>query len=130
MEIGLLGVTGIAGRAPVARLADIRRDVVIGSRSEYRAMESYDTILEKWSERSLSIRLADNACTANPEVVIIATPWDAAVATARLVAVYLYRKVVTFMSNATAIEAFTAVLLQPNNWYRTRVAVCLTGIDD
>ena len=34
------------------------------------------------------------------------------------------------LSNATAIEAFTAVLLQLNDRYRTRVAVRLTGIDD
>lgn len=33
------------------------------------------------------------------------------------------------LSNATAIEAFTAVLLQLNVRYRTRVAPQLTGID-
>ena len=32
------------------------------------------------------------------------------------------------LSNATAIEAFTAVLLQPNVRYQTRVAPKLTGI--
>jgi predicted dinucleotide-binding enzyme len=34
------------------------------------------------------------------------------------------------LSNATAIEAFTAVLLQLNVRYRTRVALKLIGIDD
>jgi NADPH-dependent F420 reductase len=34
------------------------------------------------------------------------------------------------LSNATAIEAFTAVLLQLNVRYRTRVAPKLTGISD
>ena len=34
------------------------------------------------------------------------------------------------LSNATAIEAFTAVLLQLNTRYGTRVAVRFTGIDD
>ena len=34
------------------------------------------------------------------------------------------------LSNATAIEAFTAVLLQLNVRYRTRVAPKLTGIRD
>ncbi|MDH3705143.1 MAG: NADPH-dependent F420 reductase, partial [Acidimicrobiia bacterium] len=33
------------------------------------------------------------------------------------------------LSNATAIEAFTAVLLQLNERYHTRVAVSFTGID-
>ena len=34
------------------------------------------------------------------------------------------------LSNATAIEAFTAVLLQLNVRYKTRVALKLIGIDD
>ena len=34
------------------------------------------------------------------------------------------------LSNATAIEAFTAVLLELNVRYKTRVAVKLTGIED
>ena len=218
MEIGLLGATGPAGRALAARLAGVGHDVVIGSRSKYRAMEVRDTILEKWSDRTLSIRSADNAGAADAEVVVIATPWDAAAATARSVADHLHRKVVICMSNAIAqvagefqplvpprgsvsasvqaevpdayvaaalhhvpatelgnldhevasdvlvcsdhqratetvsaiiaeipgarpldagglsnamaIEAFTAVLLQLNSRYRTRVAVRLTGIDD
>ena len=34
-----------------------------------------------------------------------------------------------YLSNAAAIEAFTAVLLQLNVRYRTRAAVRFTGID-
>ena len=37
---------------------------------------------------------------------------------------------VTIGSNATAIEAFTAVLLQLNVRYETRVSLQLAGIDD
>ncbi len=218
MEIGLLGATGPAGQALAARLAGVGHDVVVGSRSKYRAMEVRDAILDKWPDRSLSIRSADNSGAADAEVVVIATPWDAAAATARSVADHLHRKVVICMSNAIAqvagefqplvpprgsvsaivqaevpdayvaaalhhvaatelgnldtalasdvlvcsdhqratetaseiiakipgarpldagglsnamaIEAFTAVLLQLNSRYRTRVAVRLTGIDD
>ena len=218
MEIGLLGATGPAGHALATRLAGVGHDVVIGSRSKYRAMEVRDTILDKWPDRSLSIRSADNAGAADAGVVVIATPWDAAAATARSVADHLHRKVVICMSNAIAqvagefqplvpprgsvsasvqaevpdayvaaalhhvpatelgdldhevasdvlvcsdhqratetvseiiakipgarpldagglsnamaIEAFTAVLLQLNSRYRTRVALRLTGIDD
>lgn len=218
MEIGLLGATGPAGRALAARLAEVGHDVVIGSRSKYRAMEARDTILDKWPDRSLSIRSDDNAGAADAEVVVIATPWDAAAATARSVVDHLHCKVVICMSNAIAqvagefqplvpprgsvsasvqaevpdayvaaalhhvpatelgdldhevasdvlvcsdhqratetvseiiakipgarpldagglsnamaIEAFTAVLLQLNSRYRTRVALRLTGIDD
>ena len=218
MEIGLLGATGPAGRALAARLAGVGHDVVLGSRSKYRAMEVRDEIMERWPDRDLAIRSADNAGAADAEVVVIATPWDAAAATARSVADHLHRKVVVCMSNAiaqvagefqplvpprgsvsasvqaevtdayvaaalhhvpatelgnlnhevasdvlvcsdhplatetvsaiiaeipgarpldagglanaTAIEAFTAVLLQLNDRYRTRVALRLTGIDD
>jgi len=218
MEIGLLGATGPAGRALAARLAAVGHDVVLGSRSKYRAMEVRDEIVERWPDRDLAIRAADNAGAADAEAVVIATPWDAAAATARSVADHLHRKVVVCMSNAiaqvagefqplvpprgsvsasvqaevtdayvaaalhhvpatelgnldhevasdvlvcsdhplatetvsaiiaeipgarpldagglsnaTAIEAFTAVLLQLNDRYRTRVALRLTGIDD
>ncbi len=218
MEIGLLGATGPAGRALATRLAAVGHDVVLGSRSKYRAMEVRDGIVDRWPGRDLSIRSSDNAGAADAEVVVIATPWDAAAATARSVADHLHRKVVVCMSNAiaqvagefqplvpprgsvsasvqaevtdayvaaalhhvpatelgnldhevasdvlvcsdhvkatetvsaiiadipgarpldagglsnaTAIEAFTAVLLQLNDRYRTRVAVRLTGIDD
>ena len=218
MEIGLLGATGPAGSALAARLADAGHDVVVGSRSKYRAMEVCDKIFDRWPKRSLSIRATDNAGAADAEVVVIATPWDAAAATARSVADHLHRKVVICMSNAiaqvagefqplvpprgsvsasvqaevtdayvaaalhhvpatelgnldhelasdvlvcsdhrratetvseiisgipgarpldagglsnaTAIEAFTAVLLQLNSRYSTRVALRLSGIDD
>ena len=83
MEIGLLGATGPAGIALAARLADAGHDVVVGSRSKYRAMEVCDKIFDRWPERSLSIRATDNAGAADAEVVVIATPWDAAAATAR-----------------------------------------------
>ena len=102
MEIGLLGATGPAGSALAARLADAGHDVVVGSRSKYRAMEVCDKIFDKWPERSLSIRATDNAGAADAEVVVIATPWDAAAATARSVADHLHRKVVICMSNAIA----------------------------
>ena len=39
MRIGVLGATGPAGRGLAVRLASVGYDVVIGSRSKYRAME-------------------------------------------------------------------------------------------
>ncbi|GIT47187.1 MAG: hypothetical protein Ct9H300mP12_17720 [Acidimicrobiales bacterium] len=73
-----------------------------GPRSKYRAMEVCDKIFDRWPKRSLSIRATDNAGAADAEVVVIATPWDAAAATARSVADHLHRKVVICMSNAIA----------------------------
>jgi NADPH-dependent F420 reductase len=218
MRIGILGGTGPAGSALAARLAAVGFDVIVGSRSKYKAMEVVDTLLDRWPERRLQITAADNAGAAEADVVVIATPWDGATQTATLVERQLKGKVVICMANAltrigkefqplvpprgsvaasvqaavptckvaaalhhvpakelgdldhpiesdvlicsdhpaatqctteiiekmpnmrpldagelslaTPIESFTAVLLQLNVRYRTRVAVRFTGIDD
>ncbi len=218
MHIGLLGATGPAGTALAARIASVGHEVTIGSRSKYRAMEVRDSIVEKWPGLDLTINAADNGGAADAELVVIATPWNAATETAHSVKTQLRGKVVVCMSNAlskvgrefqplvpprgsvsgsvqaelrdsyvaaafhhvpakelahleapvisdilicsdhqkatatvsdlvrdipgmrpldagelsnaTAIEAFTAVLLQLNVRYKTRVALQLIGIDD
>jgi NADPH-dependent F420 reductase len=85
-----------------ARLASAGFDVVIGSRSKYRAMEERDRLLERWSDRGLSIESEDNEGAADADVIVIATPWDAAAATAASVAKALQGKVVISMANALA----------------------------
>ena len=47
MRIGILGATGPAGSGLAARLASIGYEVVIGSRSKYRAMEARDSLVER-----------------------------------------------------------------------------------
>jgi NADPH-dependent F420 reductase len=216
MRIGILGGTGPAGTALGARLASVGYEVVLGSRSRYRAMEARDEIIGAWPDLHLAIDASDNAGAADADLVVIATPWDSAATTADSVKGHLAGKVVVSManalvrlgqefqplvpprgsvaahvqaavpecrvvaafhhlpakelghlgepidsdvlicsddieatkivseivrkipgcrpldagelSNATAIEAFTAVLLQLNVRYRTRVAPKLTGI--
>ena len=216
MRIGILGGTGPAGTALGARLASVGYDVVLGSRSRYRAMEARDIIVARWSDRELPIDAGSNDDATEADLVVIATPWDSAATTAHEHAPRLEGKVVISManalvrvgsefqplvpprgsvaahvqaavphcrvvaafhhlpatelghldqpiesdvlicsdepsaikvvseivsaipgcrpldagelSNATAIEAFTAVLLQLNIRYRTRVAPKLTGI--
>jgi NADPH-dependent F420 reductase len=218
MRIGILGGTGPAGTALAARLASVGYEVVIGSRSKYRAMEARDEIIADWPELHLALDASDNPGAAEADIVVIATPWDSAATTAHSVRGLLEGKVVVSManalvrlgqefqplvpprgsvaahvqaavpgckvvaafhhlpakelgqlgepiesdvlmcsddpaatkvvsdivrkipgcrpldagelSNATAIEAFTAVLLQLNVRYRTRVAPKLTGIRD
>jgi len=100
VRIGILGGTGPAGSALAARLASVGYDVVVGSRSKYRAMETVDNLLERWSGRELSIGAADNAGAASADVVVIATPWDGATQTAGSVADKLRGKVVVSMANA------------------------------
>jgi NADPH-dependent F420 reductase len=218
MRIGVVGGTGPAGSSLAARLASVGHHAVIGSRSVERAAEVCAELIGKWPELSGSLEAGDNTDAARCEVVVIATPWDSAATTARLLRAELDGKIVISManalvkvgpefqplvpprgsvaahvqaavpgcrvvaafhhlparelgnlgepiesdvlicgdeaeaigivgeivasipgcrpleagelSNATAIEAFTAVLLQLNVRYRTRVAPKLTGIRD
>ena len=102
MRIGILGATGPAGSGLAARLASVGFDVCVGSRSKYRAMEVADDLAERWSDRGLAIDAADNAGAADADVVVIATPWDAAASTAASVARQLEGKVVISMANALA----------------------------
>ncbi len=100
MEVGILGATGPAGTGLAARLASVGIDVVIGSRSKDRAQEACSAILDKWPGREMSLSPADNAAAAEAELVVIATPWEAAAATAGSVASQLEGKVVISMANA------------------------------
>jgi len=100
MRIGILGGTGPAGSALAARLADVGFDVVVGSRSKYKAMEVVDHLLARWPDRRLQIGAADNAEAADGDVIVIATPWDGATQTATSVERQLKGKVVICMANA------------------------------
>lgn len=100
MRIGILGGTGPAGKALGARLASVGYEVVIGSRSRYRAMEACDLLREKWSGLNLSIEAGDNDAASSCEVVVLATPWDGAATTAQEHVALLAGKVVISMANA------------------------------
>ncbi len=100
MRIGILGGTGPAGTALAARLASVGYDVVIGSRSQSRAMEVRDEILEHWPDLHLAIDASDNPGAAEADIVVIATPWDSAAMTAHSVSEKLVGKVVISMANA------------------------------
>jgi NADPH-dependent F420 reductase len=102
VQIGILGATGPAGRGLAARLASVGFDVVVGSRSKYRALEVRDGIVERWPEHELAVAADDNAGAASADIVVIATPWDAAPTTAQSVARQLEGKVVISMANALA----------------------------
>jgi 8-hydroxy-5-deazaflavin:NADPH oxidoreductase len=100
MRIGILGGTGPAGSALAARLASVGYDVVIGSRSKYRAMETRDSLLGKWPDLAPRLDSGDNASACDCDLVIIATPWDSAATTAQENAAVLAGKVVVSMANA------------------------------
>lgn len=102
MQVGIVGGTGPAGSALGARLASVGLDVVIGSRSVDRAREACEAVFAKWPELALAMRGGDNEEAADAEIVVIATPWEAAAATAGSVAKHLEGKVVISMANALA----------------------------
>ena len=74
----------------------------MGSRSKYRAMEVRDRLVQRWEDKNLVIEAADNDGAASADVVVLATPWDGAAATAMEVADKLRGKVVISMCNALA----------------------------
>ncbi len=100
MQIGIVGATGPAGSALGIRLASAGHQVILGSRSEERAAEVVNGILAKWPDRNLSITAADNAGAASAQLIVIATPWDAAWTTAKSVSDLLEGKIVICMANA------------------------------
>jgi NADPH-dependent F420 reductase len=100
MRIGILGGTGPAGSGLAARLASIGYEVVIGSRSKYRAMEVRDKLLESWPDLASSLAAGDNPEAAACDLVVIATPWDSAATTTKEFAELLHGKIVISMANA------------------------------
>ena len=103
MRIGVLGGTGPAGSGLAARLASVGFEIVIGSRSKYRAMEVRDSLLAQVGRTaSLHIDAGDNDGAADADLVVIATPWDGAAATASRSSRQLQGKVVISMANALA----------------------------
>jgi predicted dinucleotide-binding enzyme len=100
MRIGILGGTGPAGSALAARLSSVGFEVVVGSRSKYRALEAVDEIHAQWPGRKLPLTSSDNNGAASADLIVIATPWDGASQTAGSVADQLRGKVVISMANA------------------------------
>lgn len=100
MRIGILGGTGPAGSALGARLASVGYEVIIGSRSKYRALEACDAVKAKWPDLELNLHAGDNNAASECDVVVLATPWDGAATTAQEHIHLLAGKVVISMANA------------------------------
>ena len=108
--VGILGGTGPAGRGVALRLASAGYDVVIGSRDEARALETVSTMNARGEG---AVRGASNADAAECELVVVATPWDSAVATVRALKSPLANKTVITMVNALAREGKELVPIYP-----------------
>ncbi len=113
MRVGILGGTGPAGRGLAVRLAAVGEQVVIGSRDASRAEEVAGGLVEAWPDHELAITGASNEDTAASELVVVATPWDSAIATVKPLASALSGKVVVSMANALAKEGREFLALVP-----------------
>ncbi len=107
--VGILGGTGPAGRGVAVRLASCGHDVLIGSRDAARA----DDVATRLSPRGGSIAGASNEDAARADLVIVATPWDSAVATVSALRDALADKTVISMVNALAKEGRELTPLYP-----------------
>lgn len=108
--VGVLGGTGPAGRGVAIRLASAGYDVILGSRDALRAEEIATTLLARGDG---VIRGATNDVAADAEIVIVATPWDSAVATVTALRAQLKDKVVISMVNALVREGKELLPLYP-----------------
>ncbi|HEV2309845.1 MAG TPA: NAD(P)-binding domain-containing protein, partial [Acidimicrobiia bacterium] len=100
MEIGVLGATGPAGRGIAARLADAGHAVLAGSRDRARAAGVVEELQAKWGDRLASLYPATNVeAAAAPDLVVVATNWEAALETTQAHADLLAGKVVIAMAN-------------------------------
>ena len=113
MHVGILGGTGPAGRGVGLRLAEAGVRVTIGSRDAERAQHVVAEVLAKWPAHDLALDGADNAGAAAAELVVVATPWDSAIATVRSLREPLAGKVVISMANALVKEGREMLALLP-----------------
>jgi NADPH-dependent F420 reductase len=99
MHIGVLGGTGPAGRGIATRLAAAGHQVTLGSRDRERAQQVVDDLRARWGGRVDGLEPGTNREAADADVVVLATVWDAAVATAEAHAGQLAGKIVISMAN-------------------------------
>jgi 8-hydroxy-5-deazaflavin:NADPH oxidoreductase len=113
MQIGILGGTGPAGRGVAVRAAQAGHDVILGSRDAERAQGVASDIGAANDGLPGSIRGGSNEDAASAELVVVATPWDGAVATVKALEPQLRGKVVVSMVNALTKEGREMLPLYP-----------------
>ena len=111
-------VTGVLTDASlafaVARAAQQEgAEVVVGSRDAERATGVAAGLVDAWPGYTLAITGASNEDCAACDVVVVATPWEGAVATVRPLAESLAGKVVVSMANALVKEGREFLALIP-----------------
>jgi 8-hydroxy-5-deazaflavin:NADPH oxidoreductase len=114
VDIGILGGTGPAGRGLALRLAEAGVRVTVGSRDAARAESVVAEMTQPWAGRLQGeARGAANAEAAAASLVVLATPWDSAVATVTSLRDELEGKVLVSMVNALVKEGREMLPLVP-----------------
>ena len=108
--VGILGGTGPAGRGVALRLASAGFDVVIGSRDTSRAIDVAKSLHARLDG---DIKGSSNEVAAVCDIVVVATPWDSAVATGTTLRAQLAGKIVISMVNALTREGRELLPLYP-----------------
>ncbi|MET0919727.1 MAG: NADPH-dependent F420 reductase [Acidimicrobiia bacterium] len=99
MKIGVLGGTGPLGQGLAVRFADRGHDVVLGSRDAAKSEVIVSELQEQWGSRLDTLTPGANADAAATDMVVLATVWDAAVATATDLADQLDGRIVICVAN-------------------------------
>jgi NADPH-dependent F420 reductase len=108
--VGILGGTGPAGRGVALRLASAGHDVVLGSRDASRASDIAKSIQAPLAGE---ITGSSNEVAAVCDIVVVATPWDSAIATVVALREQLAGKIVISMVNALTREGRELLPLYP-----------------
>jgi NADPH-dependent F420 reductase len=96
----VLGATGPAGSGLSARLASLGHHVLSGSRDPDRAAAAVNDLRGRWGDRMATLEGVGNDVAARAaDLVVVATTWQAAVATAAEHAEALSGRVVISMAN-------------------------------
>jgi 8-hydroxy-5-deazaflavin:NADPH oxidoreductase len=110
VRVGIVGGTGPAGRGLAVRAASAGHEVLVGSRDAARAGE---VVGELTARTGLVLAGVANEDAVSAELVVVATPWDAVVATVRPLADALDGRVVVSMVNALVKQGKEMVALVP-----------------
>jgi NADPH-dependent F420 reductase len=124
MTVGILGGTGPLGGGLALRLAAAGEQVVVGSRDAERAKSVTAELLEPWAGRSLDVRGGTNPEAAACDIVVMATPWDAAVPTVTGLRDDIGDKVVVSVANALVKQGREMQALVPS---RGSIAAAVQG---
>ncbi len=132
MHIGVLGGTGPAGQGLALRLASVGIEVTVGSRSRERAEEICEKLRGQYPDRELPITPGTNEDAAETDLVVVATPWEAAAPTATSLRDELAGKVVVSMANAlTRVGGEFVALIPPRGsvaaWVQAAVPEALVA---